>query len=336
MELAKEIKGRGCHVIMQHMEQPLVSIVSPIYGVEKFIGECLESLFQQTYKNTEFVFVNDKTPDNSMAILDQMIEKYGVQNVVIINHEKNLGLCGVRKSGIKAAKGDYIMIVDSDDKLSQDSLEILVDNALKTGADIVESDFANYYRGRVGKVYKRNPQTDKESYIASIIAMKCPPAIWGKLYRRDLFYDIDNLFVSGRDNVEDAYATPLLLDRAKIISSTNKVTYYYRTDNQGSFSATNYVKWKRIEDMIFCIEKQDEYFASSNNLLIKDALHEKKYWIKRSYYLKLKDKTERKKLMGLYPENDDYVSKKNFQERLIYYLMKHDMRLPLLMMKKLK
>lgn len=308
---------------MSEIQKPLVSIVSPIYGVENYIEECLESLFNQTYDNIEFVFVNDKTPDHSMEILDRMVEKYNIVNIKIINHEKNLGLCGVRNTGIKAANGDYIMIVDSDDILPVDSVETLVNCALQNKADFVESDFA-YYPGYVGKVRKRLYDGDRIKYISTFIAMKMSPAIWGKLYSRNLFYDIDNLFVIGRDNVEDAFSTPILADRANNIAYTDKVCYYYRVDNPDAYSKTKYVGWNKVDDMLYCVNRHEDYFKKYDDTLIQDALKEKKYYIKTFYYLKLQSEGDRKKLIKLFPEIEDYVKHKPLSDRIYWFMLNHN------------
>ncbi len=318
---------------MSEIQRPLVSIVSPIYRVENFIEECLESLFNQTYDNIEFVFVNDKTPDHSMEILDRMVKKYNIVNIKIINHEKNLGLCGVRNTGIKAANGDYIMIVDSDDILPFDSVETLVNCALQNNADYVESDFA-YYPGYVGDTCKREYDGNREKYIASFISMSMPPSIWGKLYRKDLFKDVDILFKIGRDNVEDAYSTPILVDRAKRIAYTNKVTYYYRIDNPHAYSAAKKIKWNKVDDMLYCVTQHENYFKSHNCSLINNAIKEKKYRIIITYCLRLEDKKERKRLIQFFPENESYIREKSLKDRFCWYLINHDFILAYRFMRK--
>lgn len=308
---------------MDSLIKPLVSIVSPIYKVEAYLEESLDAMFSQTYKNIEYVFVNDNTPDNSMQILDQMIKKYNVQNVIIINHEKNLGLCGVRNSGLKAASGDFIMIVDSDDILPLNSVETLVKCALDNNADFVEADFA-YYPGHVGKIRKREFNGNKTKYISTFIAMKMSPCIWGKLYSRDLFFDVDNLFVLGRDNVEDAFSTPILADRAKNIAYTNMVCYYYRVDNPNSYSRPTFVGWNKVDDMLYCVNRHEDYFKKYDDTLIQDALKEKKYYIKTFYYLKLQSEGDRKKLIKLFPEIEDYVKQKPLSDRIYWFMLNHN------------
>ena len=102
-----------------------VSILVPIYNVEKFFSRCLESLFNQTYQNIEYVFVNDCTPDNSMVVLHNFMEKYPsrAKLVRIIENTNNCGIAIVRNTLIKNATGDYVLFVDSDDWIEEDMVE---------------------------------------------------------------------------------------------------------------------------------------------------------------------------------------------------------------------
>ena len=110
-----------------------VSILVPVYGVERYIENCAVTLFEQTYENIEYVFVNDSTKDRSMEILHEVMERYPLRrdNVHIITHEVNRGLGAARKTALLNATGDFVMHVDSDDSLSLDAVEMLVDKAIQ-------------------------------------------------------------------------------------------------------------------------------------------------------------------------------------------------------------
>ena len=120
-----------------------VSILVPVYGVERYIENCAVTLFEQTYENIEYVFVNDSTKDRSMEILHEVMERYPLRrdNVHIITHEVNRGLGAARKTALLNATGDFVMHVDSDDSLSLDAVEMLVDKAIQTGADVVDCGY---------------------------------------------------------------------------------------------------------------------------------------------------------------------------------------------------
>src|SRR5574344_1072078 len=117
----------------------LVSLLIPVYNVEKFIKKCIESLFCQTYDNIEYVFVNDCTKDESMSIIHDIIEKYSIEKsrVTIVNHNENKGISITRNDCLHYAKGDYILFIDSDDWIDCDMIEILINKANEDQADIV-------------------------------------------------------------------------------------------------------------------------------------------------------------------------------------------------------
>ena len=106
-----------------------VSILVPIYNVETYIHQCAVSLFEQTYNNIEYIFVDDASPDNSITILKDLIKRYPKRekDVRIITHEKNRGLAVARNTAISNATGDYIFIVDSDDYMEKQTIEWMVE-----------------------------------------------------------------------------------------------------------------------------------------------------------------------------------------------------------------
>ena len=119
--------------------QPLVSINIPVFKCEKYILRCLESVKNQTYKNLEIILVNDCTPDESMTIIKQFVNENPDLTVKVYEHEKNSGLSVVRNTGINASVGEYIYFLDSDDEITEDCIALLVENALKTDAQITIS-----------------------------------------------------------------------------------------------------------------------------------------------------------------------------------------------------
>ena len=118
---------------------PLVSILIPVYGVEKYIERCARSLFEQTYANLEFIFVDDRIPDHSIQLLENVLTMYPhrLKQVKIIKHSKNEGIAVVRNTAISNATGDFIFFVDSDDYIETDTISALVNEQNLTNADIV-------------------------------------------------------------------------------------------------------------------------------------------------------------------------------------------------------
>lgn len=123
---------------------PKVSVIVPIYDVEKYIERCLRSLFEQTLDDIEYIFVNDCTPDNSMIILEKVLEEYPhrKKQVKIINHEQNQGQAGARTSGMKAMTGEYMVHCDPDDWVELDMYESMYQKAKAEDYDIVWCDFS--------------------------------------------------------------------------------------------------------------------------------------------------------------------------------------------------
>ena len=120
-----------------------VSIIIPVYNSEKTIGECLDSLICQTYRNLEIVCVNDYSKDDSLNVLKHYAEKDS--RIVVINHEENKNAGGARNTAIKAATGEYICLVDNDDWLAPNAIECMINASGKGGLDMVTSDWVYYF-----------------------------------------------------------------------------------------------------------------------------------------------------------------------------------------------
>ena len=299
----------------------LVSIIVPIYNVEKYIGECLESLFSQSYSHIEYVFVNDATPDRSMNILNSYINRYNiVDKCVVFNNSSNLGLAATRINGIKSAHGDYLMFLDSDDTLSTNAVEALLQCAESRNADIVESNM-QFNMDSGYKILKRNKKDSVRDYLYSYISFGAPPSLMGKLYRRGLFDNVEELFLVGRDFIEDTYATPMLYCKASVIANIDIVTYFYRANNMSSHS--HGAKWKKIEDLKFAINRFEEIFCCNEDSFFADAIKEAKYKIKSAYY-PIYGNNERKEIIKLFPEINLYIKEKIFFERLRWWLLMND------------
>ena len=131
-----------------------VSILIPVYGVEQYIAECARSLFSQTYRDLEFNFVDDCSPDNSISVLKKVLEDYPdrANQVHIIRHESNKGLGATRHTAFTHATGDAILHVDSDDVVPKNAVSLLVDEMQKARYDIVSGAYAEYKEHRLGAV----------------------------------------------------------------------------------------------------------------------------------------------------------------------------------------
>ncbi|WP_201529335.1 glycosyltransferase family 2 protein [Psychrobacter frigidicola] len=129
---------------MSIIEEPLISIIVPVYNVELYIDACLDSIKQQTYKNIEIIVVEDCSTDSSMQVLQFHLKD---ERVKLIQHERNSGLSAARNTGIEAATGEYMMFVDSDDIIDLNLVESCVNCAIETGAELITYGFTPFEDG---------------------------------------------------------------------------------------------------------------------------------------------------------------------------------------------
>lgn len=216
-----------------------ISILIPVYGVEKYIEECARSLFEQTYENIEYVFVDDCSPDQSIAILKRTASEYPKRQsrIKIIRHDSNQGLGGARLTATLNATGDYVAHVDSDDLMPIDAVSKLAEKAEETGADLIDGAYEEWSDGKPGK--KTPPtHTTKEKLLKKMLCQNIVSnRIWGRLYRRATLLDNNILSIKGIDYSEDYAVVPRAIYHSTM-AHTEHTVYYYRTDNATSYTHT--------------------------------------------------------------------------------------------------
>ena len=214
---------------------PKVSIIVPIYGVEKWIERCAVSLFEQTYEDIEYIFVNDATPDKSLSVLEDVISRYPnrKEQVKIIHHPVNKGLSAARNTGLDKASGEYIWHVDSDDYIATNAVKEFVETAEKHKADIVICD-VNVVT-RFGIKTEQVVYVNKEDYIRRLIQHTEKCAHWNKFYRRDLLLETRIRSDEKIRLAEDYAVTPRLLYIARRVVMLHEPLYFYETRNQNSY-----------------------------------------------------------------------------------------------------
>ena len=231
-----------------------ISLVVPIYGVERYIRQFAESALGQTYDDIQFVFVNDGTKDRSMEILNELIEeKYqNLKERIVIVDKENAGLPLARKTGFEHAEGEYILFADSDDWLETDAVEKIVKKAVETDADIVYFDLIKEYGNRTSYKAERNYTVDtKEDFIINIFNYKSHGYTVTKCFRRRLYTD-NVIFIPKLGMHEDIYLMSQIIFYAESLAHIPEGLYHYRKDNPDSFCAQ---------------DKQKRHIASTTNLL---------------------------------------------------------------------
>ena len=214
-----------------------VTVIVPVYGVEKYIAECAESLFAQTYSDIEYVFCDDCTPDRSIEMLCEVMKRYPErkERVRIIHNETNNGIGATRKRLVSEVNTGTFLFVDSDDVLPLNAVETLVKRMQETDTDIVDGAYAIYVDEKAGKVIAP-PHDEPSKYLDKILCQNIIlPRVWGRLYKTLVLNKVKDLFIEGIDFAEDICAT----SRLACVTSrswTDNVVYYYRVDNINSYT----------------------------------------------------------------------------------------------------
>lgn len=258
----------------------LVSIIVPIYNMEKYLWNCLYSLSIQTYKNIEIIMVNDGSTDGSKKIcrfFQKADKRFKLWN------KENGGLSSTRNKGLELATGKYISFVDADDWVLEDFIEKLV-NAIDNGSDIVISDY--YFGDEIGniiekksavsqeKVY-RGEKKEKEILVRHVSAYPCcgfevtidTMSVWKNLYRRDFLHRNNLSFISEREAFpEDQLFNTEAYQKAEMITVINYRGYVYRVLNNG-LSHTYRNNFYELTRRAACYQRK---------YLLKQELHNKK------------------------------------------------------------
>lgn len=218
---------------MDQKHCPLVSIIIPVYNVEKYIRRCAVSVFQQTYCNLDIIFVDDCSPDNSISVLINVAEDFPMRKsqMRVISHAYNRGLSAARNTGVEAAKGDYIYFLDSDDAITSNCIEVLVKYACMGGYDFV---VGNYYAiGFQSACYVQSEKEIKGKDIShTYFKSEWPDTVWNKLFRADFLKNNHIIFKEGPIPEDIIWTFWTVLKAKKIYILTEKTyKYYYRADS---------------------------------------------------------------------------------------------------------
>lgn len=256
---------------------PKVSVIVPVYNVEKYIERCAVSLFEQTLDDIEYIFVNDCTPDNSMEILHAVMQRYPdrMHQVKIVSMDRNYGQAMVRNAGVGQATGDYVIHCDSDDWVESDIYEKLYLKAQDSDADIVVCDFFHEYGER----------TEIERYVPITTPYECIESdkspvwwtMWNRLTRRSLIADNDIWFISEINCFEDMCYMMRLYYYANRIEYVGVPLYHYNRANEAS-TLNIYSFSNKIEQKKQCYDYLERWFSEKGGKL--HAIHRRKIALK--------------------------------------------------------
>ena len=230
-----------------------VSIIIPIYNVEKYLAECLDSCLNQTHHDIEIVCVNDQSPDNCAEILEKYSKKDS--RIKVVNHEENMGLAPARNTGILNSTGDYLIFLDSDDMLSKQAIEVMLAKAKSTDADLVFGDYYTFHNNLdlpidhdfplqdSFKIFAANyPDVfslkdifdDKSTLNHFFVLYECvyTMCVWAKLYKRSIFSE-HNILAPQLRCAEDFVMTKEYMFNCKKFTTVNCAVMLYRKHSGG-------------------------------------------------------------------------------------------------------
>lgn len=235
----------------------LISIVVPVYNVEKYLNRCIDSIINQTYSNIEIILVNDGSKDNSGNICDSYAAK---DERIKVIHKENGGLSDARNVGIENSTGEYMCFIDSDDFISDKMIEKMREKIMNTHSDIVICNRIHFYNEREQhikyKIIEGNLIMNAEEAIKELNSFRYfDMSACSKLYKSSLFEKLK--FPKGKLS-EDAYIMYLLFDNSnKITYFSDPLYYYYQRQNSISKdSKINYDFIEAAEKQMFFIERK--------------------------------------------------------------------------------
>jgi len=246
-----------------------ISIIVPVYKVEDYLGKCVESIINQTYKNLEIILVDDGSPDRCGAICDEYASK---DDRIVVIHKENQGVARARNSALDIATGDYISFIDSDDWMAEDAYEYFIRNIKKYKSDCVV--------GRCQMVYDRDGSLDYKEMGKGIIecktslgAMKAVllggSAIWNRLFKKEIFETLR--FPVDRINDDEVTVLHAYADCNRVVF-LDKITYFYRL-RENSITTSSFSM--RKVDVFYNARDNMAYIAKERPKLYRYA--EKKY-----------------------------------------------------------
>ncbi len=253
-----------------------VSIIVPIYNVEKYIEKCAISLFEQDFNDIEYIFVNDCTPDNSIDVLQKVIQNYPLRtpHCKIIHHKENKGSGTARKTGIQAATGKYTIQIDSDDWCELNMISKLYNKAQEDSSDIVYCNFFINHKDKEvpNKIIIKSP----ENNIFDILQFNWdfPPSLANKLIKRSLYVN-NNIYPQVNISIaEDRWFILRLMCFAQNISYISECLYHYWQGNKYSLMTNLKENNKLLQDLKY-------YTETTQDFLVKNGL--KTTYLKKHY-----------------------------------------------------
>lgn len=282
-------------------KQPLISIIIPVYNVEKYVGRCIESVINQTYKNLEIVIINDCSTDKSLTICEQYQKED--KRIKLVSNSVNMGLSDTRNVGFEYSTGDFYMFIDSDDFISKIMIENMVKEAINNEADLITCNFQYYYGKEMDDCkldYLISVFSNEEAFARMLSNKTNYRAVWAKLVDKKLLRDLR--FPKYNRFGEDMPFTPQLIIKARKIIHINEPYYYYNQEGNSIVrSKFNRNRLYMIDQtqkwMNICIDNFPRLYKKAEALYLSTIINMCTLILEKEYmdiYLELKKKIKKK------------------------------------------
>lgn len=312
----------------------MISIVVPVYKVEAYLDACVESLVRQTFRDTEIILVDDGSPDRCGMMCDAWAER---DRRIRVIHQENGGLSAARNSGIRAAKGEYISVIDSDDWTEPDMMEAMYGILEKTGADIALCGWVNEYENAERPSDTVTPGDHVWTRLEALGQLAGPEAVpyivaWNRLCRSRIYEKL--LFPVGKIH-EDEYTAHEILGAAETVAALDRPFYHYR-HREKSIMAGEKEEEAHLKTAEFSALRYDYFaengaeallpvcmntFLSAYTMAVRDMTGDEEKVKARILSLSEKGRSMRRQLPGMkLPLKDELLLRSPFAWKRLYAL----------------
>lgn len=267
-------------------KRPFISIIVPVYNVEAYLPQCLDSLIGQTYSNIEIILVDDGSADRSGAICDAYAEK---DNRIKIIHQMNSGVSQARNCGLQNAIGNYILFVDGDDWTDINTCSVALNAQIEHDADVVMWTYLREYDGHTAKkdifgsdkVFEKDAAKGLQRRFIGLLGEELAhpenadaiSPVWGKLYRREMIEGIRFADLSEIGSCEDGLYNLAVFGRVEKAVYLDRPLYHYRKTNSASltsvYNAKLFPRWQHLFDLMAAYiaenDLPEDYTEALNN-----------------------------------------------------------------------
>lgn len=302
--------------------KPLISIVIPAYNVENYLQECLDSCLAQTYEKIQVVIVNDGSDDQS----GEIAEKYTASDRRLkYIQQENQGVSFARNVGIDNSLGDYVMFIDGDDFIADDCVEKMVNELLRTDADMVFCEAYRWYDDKRKEEFLINPESLKIENGTDYLESNLTTYMWGKIYRRSL---VVNTILQKCNLCEDMFFNLQVLPKCRKVSYIREFLYYYRFNDSSITGETNR---KKVNATLLChgLELETHLHDFGLTRKVKDLLRRRNFtYIVEALFLETYENKDINKLIDLMLNDYRYYSKtfKRFKTGVLLLILRYHPR----------